>query len=89
MKKFGIIALKKIKKMARIDKQKEKITFWRMLFFFWLTLIVGLISYIFNNLENLNSVKMIFSNIALISVIFLLILTSIKLKKETDKLEDM
>ena len=39
--------------MADIDFQKEKVNFWRMLFFFWLTSIVGLIAYIFNNYDKL------------------------------------
>jgi len=75
--------------MADIDFQKEKVNFWRMLFFFWLTSIVGLIAYIFNNYDKLEFVRFVIINIVLIVLIIFLLLTSIKLKKETEKLKDL
>ena len=75
--------------MAEIDKQKEKVVFWRMLFFFWLTITVGLVAFIFNNFDKLSDVKLLLSNITLLLVIVFLIITSIKMKKETDKLRDL
>ena len=75
--------------MAQIDEQKEKVAFWRMLFFFWLTIIVGLIAFIFNNFEKLNHLKLFLSNVSLMLVIIFLIFTSMKMKKETDKLKEL
>jgi uncharacterized membrane protein HdeD (DUF308 family) len=75
--------------LAQVDEQKEKVAFWRMLFFFWLTVIVGLIAFIFNNFEKLNNVKLFLSNISLVLVIIFLIITSIKMKKEIEKLRDL
>jgi uncharacterized membrane protein HdeD (DUF308 family) len=75
--------------LAEIDKQKEKVVFWRMLFFFWLTITVGLVAFIFNNFDKLSDVKLLLSNITLLLVIVFLIITSIKMKKETDKLRDL
>jgi len=75
--------------LAQIDEQKEKVAFWRMLFFFWLTIIVGLIAFIFNNFEKLNHLKLFLSNISLMLVIIFLIFTSMKMKKETDKLKEL
>ena len=75
--------------MADIDYQKEKISFWRMLFFFWLTTIIGLIAYLFNNFEKLSETKLILINLTLTILLIFLIVTSIKLKKETEKIKDM
>jgi heme exporter protein D len=75
--------------LAEIDRQKEKVVFWRMLFFFWLTVTVGLVAFIFNNFDKLSDVKLLLSNITLLLVIVFLIITSIKMKKETDKLRDL
>jgi heme exporter protein D len=74
--------------LAQVDEQK-KVAFWRTLFFFWLTVIVGLIAFIFNNFEKLNNVKLFLSNISLVLVIIFLIITSIKMKKEIEKLRDL
>jgi len=75
--------------LADIDIQKEKVSFWRMLFFFWLTIIMGLIAFIFNNFDTLSDLKLLLSNISLLLVIVFLVITSIKMKKETDKLKDL
>ena len=68
--------------MADIDYQKEKVSFWRMFFFFWLTTIIGLIAFLFNKFDRLSETKLILINITLIILIIFLLLTSIKLKKE-------
>ena len=75
--------------MADIDYQKEKVSFWRMFFFFWLTTIIGLIAFLFNNFDKLSEIKLILINITLMILIIFLLLTSIKLKKETEKLKDL
>ena len=75
--------------MADIDYQKEKVSFWRMFFFFWLTTIIGLIAFLFNNFDKLSEIKLILINITLVILIIFLLLTSIKLKKETEKLKDL
>ncbi len=75
--------------MADIDYQKEKVTFWRIAFFFWLTTIIGLIAYLFNNFTKLTEIKLVLVNLSLIVLIIFLIFTSSKLKKETEKLKDL
>ena len=55
--------------MADIDYQKEKVSFWRMFFFFWLTTIIGLIAFLFNNFDKLSEIKLILINITLMILI--------------------
>ena len=75
--------------MAEIDKQKEKITFWRTLFFFLLASIFGLVAFIFTHYMKLNNIQLILSNITGILLLIGIILVAIKLKKEIDKIGEM
>ena len=75
--------------MAEIDKQKEKITFWRTLFFFLLASIFGLVAYIFTKYEKLNEIQLILSNIAGMILLIAIINVGVKLKKEIEKIEEM
>jgi len=75
--------------LAEIDKQKEKITFWRTLFFFLLASIFGLVAFIFTNYMKLNNLQLILSNIAGGLLLIGIILVAIKLKKEIDKIGEM
>jgi uncharacterized membrane protein len=75
--------------MAEIDKQKEKITFWRTLFFFLLASIFGLVAYIFTKYEKLNEIQLILSNIAGMILLIAIIGVGVKLKKEIEKIEEM
>ena len=75
--------------MAELDKQKEKVAFWRNLFFIWLTTILGLIAYMFTNYEKFNFIKIILVNLALSIVVVLLIATARVMIKEIDKLKDL
>ena len=75
--------------MAELDKQKEKVAFWRNLFFIWLTTILGLIAYMFTNYEKFNFIKIILVNLALSIVVILLIATARVMIKEIDKLKDL
>ena len=74
--------------MAEIDKQKEKITFWRSLFFFLLASIFGLVAFIFTKYSYLNDLQLILSNIAGLLLIGI-ISVALKLKKEIEKIGDM
>ena len=75
--------------MAEIDEQKEKVTFWRNLFFVLLATIFGLVAYTFENFDKLSNIKLIIIDITgffmFIGNIFILI----KLKKEIEKLKDL
>ena len=75
--------------MAELDKQKEKVSFWRTLFFVWLTAIFGIIAYLFEKLPNLNEIKIDFAIIGLLFLVAFLIATSIKMTKEINKLKDL
>ena len=75
--------------MAEIDKQKEKISFWRMLFFFWLGSMFGLLAYMFNHFERLSKAKMAVVLFSVVLLVILLIITAVKLQKETEKLGEL
>ncbi len=75
--------------MAEIDKQKEKITFWRMMFFFLLTSIFAEVAYIFTKYQKLNEIQLILANIAGGVLLIAIIGVGIKLKKEIEKIEEM
>ena len=75
--------------MAELDRQKEKVSFWRTLFFIWLTTILGLISYLFTHYKKLDFVEIILVNVAIFIVVILLIFTSKVMIKEIDKLKDL
>jgi uncharacterized membrane protein HdeD (DUF308 family) len=75
--------------LAEIDKQKEKITFWRSLFFFLLASIFGLVAFIFTKYSYLNDLQLILSNIAGLLLLIGIISVALKLKKEIEKIGDM
>jgi uncharacterized membrane protein HdeD (DUF308 family) len=75
--------------MADIDYQKDKVAFWRMLFFFFLTAIFGIIAYLYENLFTIDKTRMILAIIGLIVLIAILIGISIKMSKEMKKLKDL
>ena len=75
--------------MAELDKQKEKVSFWRMLFFFLLTSIFGLVAYLFNSYESLSELKIVLANVTLFGLVVALIIVLIKMNKEIDKLKDL
>jgi len=75
--------------MADIDYQKDKVNFWRMLFFMILTTIFALVAFIFNNYEALNTFKLITVNVVTFMLVLILILISLKMSKEMEKLKDL
>ena len=75
--------------MAEIDKQKEKITFWRSLFFFLLASIFGLVAFIFTKYTQLDEMQLFLINLAGLSLLIAIIGAGIKLKKEIDEIEEM
>ena len=75
--------------MAEIDRQKERVAFWRNLFFVVLTALFGLSAFIFNNFDKLNEVRLIIIVVVTFLFAVSLILIAIKMRKETDKLRDL
>jgi hypothetical protein len=75
--------------LAEIDKQKEKITFLRTLFFFLLATLFGLVAFVFTKYMKLSEIQLILTNIAGLILLIGIIATGKKLKKEIDKLENM
>jgi len=75
--------------MSQIDKQKEKIAFWRTMFFFLLASIFGLVAFMFTNYDKLNEIQLILANIAGFMLLISIVGTIFKLKKEIDKIEEM
>ena len=75
--------------MSKLDKQKEKITFWRTMFFFLLASIFGLVAFIFTKYTQLDEMQLFLVNLAGLSLLIAIIGAGIKLKKEIDEIEEM
>ena len=75
--------------MSKLDKQKEKITFWRTMFFFLLASIFGLVAFIFTRYTQLDEMQLFLVNLAGLSLFTAIIGAGIKLKKEIDEIEEM
>jgi ABC-type Fe3+-siderophore transport system permease subunit len=73
----------------KLDKQKEKIANYRLVWGISLTALLGIIAFIFNSFDKLPLAKQILATLGgIISVIIVLYL-SWKLNIETEKLEDL
>jgi ABC-type Fe3+-siderophore transport system permease subunit len=73
----------------KLDKQKEKIANYRLVWGISLTALLGIIAFIFNSFDKLPLTKQILATLGgIISVIIVLYL-SWKLNIETEKLEDL
>ena len=75
--------------MSKLDKQKEKITFWRTMFFFLLASMFGLVAFIFTKYTQLDEMQLFLINLAGLSLFIAIIGAGIKLKKEIDEIEEM
>ncbi len=75
--------------MAEIDKQKEKIAFFRTMFFFLLASLFGLIAFIFNKYSKLNEFELIMVNIGGFILLISILFTGKKLKKEIEKIGEI
>jgi hypothetical protein len=75
--------------MSKLDKQKEKITFWRTMFFFLLASMFGLVAFIFTKYTQLDEMQLFLINLAGLSLLIAIIGAGIKLKKEIDEIEEM
>ena len=75
--------------MARIDEQKEIVTFWRSLLFLFIGIFVTILGFTFNNFEKFSQMKMILIEISGISVIIGIIFSAIKLKQSIRKLRKL
>ena len=75
--------------MSKLDKQKEKITFWRTMFFFLLASMFGLVAFIFTKYTQLDEMQLFLINLAGLSLLIAIIGAGIKLKKEIDGIEEM
>ena len=75
--------------MSKLDKQKEKITLWRTMFFFLLASMFGLVAFIFTKYTQLDEMQLFLINLAGLSLLIAIIGAGIKLKKEIDEIEEM
>jgi len=75
--------------MSKLDRQKEKIAFWRTMFFFLLASIFGLVAFVFTKYDKLSEIQLILVNIAGFMLLIGIIGTTFKLKKEIDEIEEM
>ena len=75
--------------MAIIDKQKEKVANYRLMWFVSITTLLAMIAFIFNSFEKLNLLKQLLIAAAGITLTLITLYFSSKLKEETEKLEDL
>jgi len=75
--------------MGKLDKQKEKIAFLRALFFFLLASIFGLAATVFSKYKQFDALQFVMVDITGVVLLFAILITGIKLKKEIDKIEEM
>ncbi len=75
--------------MSKLDKQKEKVSNYRLIWGLTLTALFGMIAFIFNSFDKLPLVKQYLVTFGFIAIIVIVLYLSWKLKKETDKLEDL
>ena len=75
--------------MAEIDKQKEKVAFWRNLFFFILASVFGLVGYLFTHYKTLEAIEIAVVDIAIFGLVISLVFIAKKMIKETEKLKDL
>ena len=73
--------------MAKIDKQK--VVNYRMIWLLSITSLLGLISFIFNKYDKLNFLKQIFIIFTGAFLVIIVLYLTLKLKNETDKLEEL
>ena len=75
--------------MAEIDRQKEKVSNYRLVWGISLTALFGMIAFIFNSFDKLIFMKKIFITIGFFTLIIFVLYLTWKLKIETDKLKDL
>jgi len=75
--------------MALIDKQKEVVNSWRVIFVVLLSTTIGLVGFVFLNLTKLNELQLIFVNIGAVILIAALIFTAKQMIIAIDKLKDL
>ena len=75
--------------MGTLDKQKEKISFLRTMFFFLLASIFGLVAFVFTKYQQLNELQLILVNVAGFILLIAILGIGKKLKKEIDKIEEL
>jgi len=75
--------------MAEIDRQKEKVSNYRLVWGISLTALFGMIAFIFNSFDKLIFMKKILIAISFFVLIIFVLYLTWKLKVETDKLKDL
>jgi len=75
--------------MSQLDKQKEKVSNYRLAWGISLTSLLGLIAFIFNSFDKLPHIKQLFLIIGGVVLVIIALYLTWKLKTETDKLEDL
>ena len=75
--------------MSLLDKQKEKVSNYRLIWGISLTALLGVIAFIFNAFDKLPLYKQILVTIGGIILVIISLYLSWKLNIETNKLEDL
>ena len=73
----------------QIDRQKEVVANYRMFVAISITILSGLIAYIFNSYEKLSDLQKTITLIGFVGLLIDVLYLTFKLKRETDKLKDL
>ena len=73
----------------KLDKQKEKVSNYRLIWGISLTALLGFIAFIFNSFDKLATFKQNLVIVSFIITIIIVLYITWKLNIETDKLEDL
>ena len=72
-----------------LDRQKEVVANYRMFVAISITILSGLIAYIFNSYEELSQIKKFITIVGFIGLLANVLYLTYQLKIETDKLKDL
>ncbi len=75
--------------MSQLEKEKEKVSNYRLAWGIVLTALFGMIAFIFNAFDKLPFFKQLLVTFGFIAIIVIVLYLTWKLKIETDKLEDL
>ena len=75
--------------MSRLDKQKESVSNYRLVWGISLSAFFGLIAFIFNSFDKLPFFKQLLVGFGSVILLLIVLYLTWRLKIETDKLEDL
>ena len=75
--------------LAEIDRQKEEISYLKLILSIFIAIGISIIGWIFNHIENIKDYKMVIAFCVLIVIGVLVVILNKKIIKKIDKLKDL